>query len=35
MSEKTFTVDSLNYIAVNKVDNYKKIIIRIYKSKTV
>lgn len=33
MSEKTFTVDSLNYVAVNKVDNYKKIVIEFTKAK--
>ena len=33
MSEKTFTVDSLDYVAINKVDNYRKIIFEFTKTK--
>ena len=32
LSEKTFTVDSLDYIAMNKVDNYRKVVITFTKS---
>lgn len=32
LSEKTFTVDSLKYIALNKVDNYRKIVIEFTKA---